>query len=303
MKFETCPICSSKDIFEYMHGVFDNPEAIVKECRTCGLQYLYPMFTDEEEDVYYRNYYESQSVRHFKSNSLKDMQDAALRLYNNYEGYYKALLENTEAVLEVGCGTGGFIKFLASTGENFLYHGVERSESNLTFLREYKHWDTITPEFFETFGDLPAGQQYDLVTAFGVLEHVRFPDQFLEELILKVRPGGRVVFNVPNKNNPLVSWLELEEFRKFTYMMQHCYTFTEESLKTLGKRHHLAVKEFNYQQVWSLDNHLSWLKNRKPHDFSRFTRLLSPETIASYNRDLIRNKETDLVSVVFNYNP
>ena len=61
---------------------------------------------------------------------------------------------------------------------------------------------------------------------------------------------------------------DLEEFKKFTYMKQHYYTFTEQAFHLLAGRTGLKVSKFNYMQVWGLDNQLSWLRHKRPRDFS-----------------------------------
>jgi hypothetical protein len=59
------------------------------------------------------------------------------------------------------------------------------------------------------------------------------------------------------------------------------------------------IQEFFYPQVYSLDNHLSWLKFERIKNYSRFTDLFSPETLLSYKRDLIEKKVTDVIGVIF----
>ena len=83
-----CPVCKASDITVFMEGVYDCEETNVMECRGCGLQFLDPMMSDEEEERYYRNYYEAQKPRHYKSMSLKDLQQRALSLYEQYEDIY-----------------------------------------------------------------------------------------------------------------------------------------------------------------------------------------------------------------------
>jgi len=96
----------------------------------------------------------------------------------------------------------------------------------------------------------------------------------------------------------LVYAYSLEEFKKFTYMKQHYFTFTEKSFQLLAQQTRLKVINYDYIQVWGLDNHISWLNYRKPRDFSDITKLLSKSTLDSYNQDMSQKKMTDVMLAV-----
>ena len=289
-----CPVCDYSKTFVYMEGVFDSETTNVMECSSCGLQFLDPMMSDAEEKEYYRSYYDNQKSRHYKDFSLVDLQDIALKHYIQYGDIYSKLIQNKNSILELGTGTGGFLRYIKNHFHKGRIVSIERSESNLRFLR--KSFPEVT--FLDDLSKLEANSQFDLIAAFGVLEHVRDGHAFLvkikDHLIFET---GRAVFNIPNKKNPLIELYSLTEFQKFAYMKQHYYTYTEESLKILAKKAGLSIHGFSYIQAYGLDNHLSWLINRKPKDFSFYTKQLSEETLTAYNNDLIRQKTTDLMMV------
>lgn len=297
-----CNICGSEKVDLYMKGIFDSESTSVHECTDCGLQFLSPMMTDKEEEDYYRNYYENQSVRHYKKFSMEDIQRQALKHYEEYLNVYSDLLKNSRRVLEIGSGTGGFLKFASRQFPNINLCSIERSESNKEFLKDSFSKEAREVTFFDDIRTLANSEKFDLIVAFGVLEHVKDTIGFISSLVAHLEPNGLLAFNVPNKRTTLVELYGLEEFTKFTYMKQHYYTFSEKALELVGARCGLVVEKFNYMQVWSLDNHLSWLKNRKPMDFSSFTKVLSKETISRYNKDMIDNKLTDLMMVVYKNN-
>jgi len=296
----SCPVCSSNETFLYMKGIFDSETTSVIECKNCGLQFLDPMMSDAEEEEYYRNYYNSQKSRHYKTFTLKDIQNNALSHYEEYKDVYNDLIKDKRSILEIGSGTGGFLKFVKKYSPASEITSVEKSESNLDFLNDKKENAFDNIEFYQDVNSIGSTKNFDLIVAFGVLEHVRKSSLFLNSIVPLLNGNSSLLaFNIPNKRNPLIDIYSIEEFKKFTYMLQHCYTFTEKSLEILGKKVGLEIEKFNYIQVWSLDNHLSWLKNKKPKDFSSFTNILSKETINNYNNDLISRKITDLMMVVY----
>lgn len=293
-----CPVCSNPDVFEYMKGIYDSDTTLVLECSRCGLQFLHPMMTEQEEAEYYHDYYRSQSSRHFKEFTMQDLQDRALAHYEQYRDIYGSLLQGRRRLLEIGPGTGGFLRFARSHYPEIELTAVELSQSNREFLTQ----GSLGIEVYCSMQDLPQGSSFDCVVALGVFEHIKDNLSFLLQIREMLEPSdGRLAMNVPNKETPLVSLYGLDEFKKFTYMRQHYYTYTEGSVKVLADKAGYRVDGFRYLQAYSLDNHLSWLKNRRPMDFARYTSLLSKQTLDAYNNDLIRIKATDLMMILLRH--
>jgi cyclopropane fatty-acyl-phospholipid synthase-like methyltransferase len=296
----TCPVCNSEDTFLFMKGIFDSEDTEVIECNLCGVQFLFPMMSDNEEEEYYRNYYEGQKIRHYRDFTLSDLQQNALKQYEKYFNNYYDLIKDADSILEIGSGTGGFLNFINKYAANKKIVSVERSESNLEFLKDTRLNDFSNVTILDNLNKLGNQTKFDAIIVFNVLEHVKEPVPFLNSLspFLK-NENSLMAFTIPNTKNPLVNVYGLESFRKFIYMLQHCYTFSEKSLVILAGKAGLKVKAINYLQVWGLDNHLSWLRYNKPKDFSFYTNLLSKETMDNYDSDLIANKTTDAIMAVF----
>lgn len=296
MREPHCPVCGGGDITLYMKGVFDCESTSVMECNGCGLQFLDPMMSDEEEHEYYRNYYENQKTRHYKTLSVKDIQTGALKNYDRYKDIYLDLIKDKKDILEIGSGSGGFLRFVKGNSPKSSVVSIEKSESNRDFLKD-GDFNGIT--FLNDLSQLGQESRFDLIAAFGVFEHIKNGVSFLEMVRRCLKDeNSRLAMNIPNKRNPLVDLYHIDEFRKFSYMKQHYYTYTERSLEILAARTGYVIDKFNYIQVWGLDNHLSWLKNKRPQNFKIYTDIFSAETLKSYDNDLIKRKMTDLMMVV-----
>lgn len=291
---KACPVCGAQDIRLFTTGIFDSDTTKVMECARCGMQFLDPLMTEQDEAKYYEGYYRKQQTRHFEPMDLADLQQRAYAHYEQYHAIYQELISGCKIILEIGSGTGGFLKFVRQYSPLTRLVAIERCAENVAFINQ-------------CFGDSVAvledldevrGAKFDCIGAFGVFEHVRDSRQFLANLREHLSDQGRLALNVPNKSHALVYDYDLGEFRKFTYMKQHYYTFTEQAFSVLAGQTGLRVEKFNYMQVWGLDNHLSWLRYKKSRDFSDITRLLSKQTLESYNNDLITKKKSDLMMAV-----
>jgi 2-polyprenyl-3-methyl-5-hydroxy-6-metoxy-1,4-benzoquinol methylase len=98
---------------------------------------------------------------------------------------------SVRTVLDVGCGYGAFLDEARTAG--LQTHGIELNKRAREKAASKGH---KVVDFF--LQDLDASLQYDLVTAFQVLEHVEDPVQFLRLMARVVRPGGYLSVAVPN---------------------------------------------------------------------------------------------------------
>jgi 2-polyprenyl-3-methyl-5-hydroxy-6-metoxy-1,4-benzoquinol methylase len=290
-----CPICFSGS-FEYMRGVYDCSKTSVMECECCGLQFLSPMMSEQEESEYYINYYNSQKQRHFETKSLNDIQNDSYQHYREYINVYDELISDGMKVLEVGCGTGGFIKLLYDKYNPIEVVAVEKSANNVTYLSN----QFIDYDNFVLFSELEEVKRkdFDLIVMIGVLEHIRNPSDILKKLSGMLDSKGKILITVPNKHDFLIEFLGLEEYTKFMYMKQHHFTFTDKAIEIIAQSVNMKLCKTNYIQKWGIDNLLSWLRNRRPSKYEHLTEFCSTELQMAYKNNLIQKRATDLVMYV-----
>lgn len=101
-------------------------------------------------------------------------------------------LASRAAVLEIGCGTGGFLPVLRERFEAVV--GVDGYASSLHAARDRSPEATLIQA---DANRIPLGSaQFDLVVALDVLEHLD-PARFLAETTRLIRPGGHLLLSVP----------------------------------------------------------------------------------------------------------
>ncbi|MEQ1855004.1 MAG: class I SAM-dependent methyltransferase [Longimicrobiales bacterium] len=90
-------------------------------------------------------------------------------------------------VLDLGCGTGGNLALLESFAPTW---ALDSSLTAASFVRQ-RGWPRIG---VASATDLPLrDSSFDLVTAFGVIEHVERDDRMLAEMYRVTRPGGHML--------------------------------------------------------------------------------------------------------------
>jgi 2-polyprenyl-3-methyl-5-hydroxy-6-metoxy-1,4-benzoquinol methylase len=138
-------------------------------------------------------------------------------------------------LLDVGCGTGRFLKQAADLG----WHcwGLDLSPFAVEKARQYVPQATI---FEGTLESLPIQEAFDVIVMSQVLEHVPQPVATLQRCLDLLLPGGRLIISIPN----VVSW-ESRVFGKYWVGLdipRHLVHFPEAVLRRLLANLGLSVQ-------------------------------------------------------------
>jgi 2-polyprenyl-3-methyl-5-hydroxy-6-metoxy-1,4-benzoquinol methylase len=99
-------------------------------------------------------------------------------------------------LLDIGCSTGLFLFQAKRRGWHVT--GLEVSGRAAALAREL----TGAPVYVGAIEEFRPPQQFDVVTAWEVLEHVVDPVAFIQVTTALLRPGGTLALSVPNWNSP-----------------------------------------------------------------------------------------------------
>lgn len=182
---------------------------------------------------------------------------------------------------DVGCGLGGAIELLRSNAE--IAYAVEPQPAPRRALAERGI------RTFASVEEMPAG--VEVVTLFHVFEHLRDPLRTLQVTRSKLKPGGKVIIEVPHGRDFLIA--ESDAFKAFTFWSEHLILHTRESLTTflrVAGFHDIAVRGF---QRYPLANHLHWLAKGKPGGHVAWKHLSNPKLDAEYAAMLQHIDATD----------
>lgn len=184
---------SSRDIIELyreqenmnVEKYFDGDVFYILECRDTGFRFYYPfeMIADKE---FYENF-------HITSTENGDGYD---RPWEADHKFAAERIESGEKLLEVGCGSGKFLKGVSAITKNIV--GLELNSLAAAAARE-KGFDARV-ELIEKHSENNKSV-YDVVCAFQVLEHIVEIKSFIESALDLLKPGGKLIFSVPN-NEP-----------------------------------------------------------------------------------------------------
>jgi 2-polyprenyl-3-methyl-5-hydroxy-6-metoxy-1,4-benzoquinol methylase len=252
-----CPVCGTEStqlLFrsENRHGRHlqePHTEFNVYQCTGCGLLGLPEVETDESYyQVYYPQGYHSPTQIGLLGRAWERVSSF---LVQHKVNFMKRYIQTPCKLLDVGCGTGGFLKQL-DVG-SFDAHGLEpvkeaveaAQQAGLKVTQGNILTDALVPE------------SYDVVTLWHVFEHIKDPATALNRIYSVLKPGGVLVMTMPNVNSMAAQlggkyWFHLDSPR-------HLWLYNETNIRQLLSASNFRIKtcrylpfEFPLDLFWSI---------------------------------------------------
>lgn len=232
---QVCNACGSSQTapcFENLDYISGERFSIVR-CTQCGLtRTLFPYDLSAMERYHGTAYYGEDGRR------FVGVMEWAVRAFRDARARHIRRLRpdgSPGAILDVGCGRGLILIDLQAHG--WQCSGTEISEILATRL-ERDHGIPVYTAPFLPDNHLPAESQ-DVILLWHSLEHLAQPADTLAECVRLLRPGGRMIIEVPNLASWQArlgggSWFHLDTPR-------HLYHFSADTLRALCTRRGLQV--------------------------------------------------------------
>jgi len=190
----TCRLCGSGEtrfLFALEH---EGMRHTVLECRACDVLQTMEHYQDVSPDYVDLG---TESVDRDRLWCQGVHKEPAFEHWYLHTEKFLNTNNSSKKLLDIGCGTGGFLRFARSRGIEVF--GFDASRAQVAHAKKEMEnvRCAVTPEeYLEVLErkDL----QFDLVTMWDVLEHVRKPIDFLISIRRLIRPGGCLFISIPN---------------------------------------------------------------------------------------------------------
>lgn len=242
VRFVNCPVCSSND----------DKQLLVKWgfkvsiCKVCEHTFVKNQLTPSKLGELYKY---SEVDKLFQA---RKKQDQGLNKYWTlvYAKYLQKLKENlgdNAVLLDIGAGGGDFISLCDELTE-FELHAMEFSENSAALLTSIVGSDNLYRDKISdtNFGD----NKFDIITMFGVLEHIDNPVKELKKCVDILNKDGKLLILVPN--------LQCRAFKILGISVpmlnprSHLNYFSKESMEFLCNRTGLTIREY-FQELPVID--------------------------------------------------
>ncbi len=225
-----CRLCGTRD---YRALFVKNGFRFVR-CARCALVYVNPQLKESAILKYYSDELPSNN-RALEFLASARQQEVDKKLYEEIFARIPPHLQRGR-VLDIGCSFGLFLKTAKDRGYDV--EGLELNEK-AGRMAEEKFGIRVQPRLLEDcrFPD----QHFDIVSMFGVIEHLPKPVEVIREVHRILKPGGMFIGRCPNVAS-LVCMILRGEARTFTGRVHLSY-FSEKTL------HELLEKRIGFREV------------------------------------------------------
>jgi 2-polyprenyl-3-methyl-5-hydroxy-6-metoxy-1,4-benzoquinol methylase len=230
IQIKNCPICNSlnfNELIQCVDNTVSHEKFSIVECSACRFRFTNPI-PDENEII---KYYKSEDyISH--SDTKKGMINTIYHQVRKISLKNKLKLINSLSkkgtLLDVGCGTGYFLK--ACKEDGWKVEGTEPDPDARKLAEELTKSDVS-----ETIFSKNNYQSYDMITMWHVLEHVHRLNECMERIVKLLKEDAKLVIAVPNCDSHDAKIYQ--EYWAAYDVPRHLYHFTAESMNQLLKKH------------------------------------------------------------------
>jgi cyclopropane-fatty-acyl-phospholipid synthase len=166
-----------------------------------------------------------------------------------------------KTLLEVGCGWGGFTRYCAQrrvkvTGITLSRHQLEYSKALIA--QEGLSADLMYQDFF----DYDPGEQYDAVSAMGVIEDLSDYQRVMRCLAKLVKPGGRVFLDFATSKERFGTASFITKYIwPGTFRMVYLPELMDAISQSVFELMDMRNDRHNYY-LWARENYRRWIEHK-----------------------------------------
>lgn len=234
-ELKRCPLCGrGRSELAYCFDLFG-----VNQCSTCGVGYLSPRVVEDDIIKIY------QDPSYFSSDSrfgYSDYESQQSGLRRSFGLLVEKLIEFGRAkgsLLEIGCGPGLFLQEAKEYFDHIV--GLDLSEDALRAAVNYA--DEVVVGGVDALSE---NDQFDLVVAISLIEHVYGPHRFMKRMMAHLKESGAILFVTPEWGGV---WHTLLGRKWPSFKIpEHVLFYSRKALRYLGDCYGLESSFFAFTQ-------------------------------------------------------
>lgn len=246
----SCLVCEANN---YSYLFSKNGFDFVR-CQECHHVYVNPQLREEDITSHYGDESETSKliIDFVASEKQKELR------YQVFDYFFNKIQPSrpTGKVLDIGCSIGQFLKYSEEKGYDAL--GLELNEHAIEFAN--KNYGVKIEKKLLHECNFP-NESFDVISMFGVIEHLPKPVDVISDVYRLLKPGGYFIGICPNVQS-LVCMILHEQSRTFTGRLHLSY-FSDDTLRLLAEK--VGFKNENvdidncYSGTYSMINHAQFL--------------------------------------------
>jgi len=231
---EICPICRQKEEILFIRDfICKDKKYSLNQCQGCKIQFWLPFTIASQE------FYEKVNPYQVRNLLNPEISRGYHKLFLKRHGFLKPGLK----ILDLGCGAGEFIFEAAmrgceAWGVDFDRDAIEIAKNKFGLKDAYA---MPFEDFFKK--NLPL---FDIICMFEVLEHLQYPQDFINKAKKFLKPGGKIVLSVPSRERML------KNLNGWDFPPHHFLRYNEESLLNLFSRENFFILYLSYVEKFKI---------------------------------------------------
>ncbi len=267
-----CVVCGDENWRKKFNRLFTD----FVECTHCGLIRTEPIPSSQQISDHY--------AKKFVTGNYELLQ----RYDSDYEAIYRQFLKFTtfysgdplgQRLIDIGCFTGRFLDVAKQSG--FLTHGVEYQPEAAKIANE-KHCGRVHCGPIENYSEASPGY-FDVVTLFGVIEHVTAPNNTVRKISELIKKDGIFIIQTPNTASFPARLLG--KWWPSYAPVEHIYCFSSRNINILLEMYSFqVVKLVNHWKKLPADYVYSQLQNFGPECYKLLGKIIPfvPKNVLSW---------------------
>lgn len=226
----------------------------LNKCRSCNIIFS-NKWTSLDSRSAYIDYYRNETPMRFRFGI--EVVIKAFRLFRAFKIY--TISPHAKSILDIGSGRGYTLYFLKKYFRYKRVVGTQIEKNAYLYSKNILGLEIHDKDLLDI--NLKKNE-FDFVTLWHVLEHVKKPEQYIIKIKSALKDGGQLIIEVPNFN----SWT-----RKFCHkywlgldLKYHLFFFDKETLTSLLEKHGFSIQRVHtfsleYSTFTSAQSIVSWL--------------------------------------------
>jgi SAM-dependent methyltransferase len=234
LEITVCPVCDSSEwhkVFEVADYSISKEQFVLLKCAKCAFVVTSPQPTRDNLPKYYQS--ENYISHSGSSNGLVNFIYLHARRFSlRWKLNILKALKPAGALLDVGCGTGEFLKTMKD--DNWRVNGVEPSDL------ARKKAEVLIDQPLSNSVDQVNGQ-YDIITLWHVLEHMPALNDSFSQIKKLLKDNGRLTIAVPN--HLAADAQKYQENWAGYDVPRHLWHFSQPSMVLFLQKHGLTLEK------------------------------------------------------------
>lgn len=251
-----CRNCSGKSKL-FRKKIRNNIKRNVYRCSVCTVEFL----EDIKEDLklWYTDAYRddhTSTIGDTTTNEAKKFFELNKPLQHRRLKHYKKLLSKSDHVLDIGCSTGHWLHQIKPLVKKV--YGLELNKQHSEFVNK----KLKIPCFNDEIKNYDVQNKFDVITFFQVFEHIPNPKEFLNQIKPRLKKNGKLIIELPNLEDPILSFDNNDNYKEFYYRRPHEFYYNKKSLldvlNSVGLKGVVkGIHRYNYSNLlnWHINNH------------------------------------------------